>query len=278
MLTALTIENAVPNKLYKRLLYKLRGNSIRTVIKSARGVALRDIRYINRTGCINWYAIDSEVGIQRNHLLCNESIVFPKNMGFKRFENTRFKIQLTCNLALYVLSKLKSEVPGLTVGVIDLSGNYGRFISELVNYCSDIRVISDNSERYEETSQRILTETGICVSVSANRDYLKDCPLVIAPERIEENIAVSGGAIVLTSFAPTVCVPGLVYFDYHFRMPNMFDKIKPESLSCEYFAGALYTKGRQYELGSIVPTTCSNFSSSQTPRSICEYLARINNS
>lgn len=275
MLTALTIENVKTNKWYKKLFNIIRGNSLYVDIKSARGVVVRDIRYINRNGNVDWYELDREIGAQRNHLLCNENIILPQNLGFKRFENIRFKIQLACNLGVYVLGKIKSGFPDIKVGVYDLNGCCSEIIGELVNYCDNIFIVTDNTDKYNEKAEKTMAETGAGISVYKSRDVLYDCPLIIAPERIEESIPVSGGSIVLTAFPPTVCVAGLVYFDYHFRMPNMFDKIKPESLSCEYFAGALYTKGRQYELGSIVPTTCSNFTSSQTPRSICDYLLRI---
>ncbi len=277
MLTALTIKNAETDKWYKKILNLIRGNSIIVNIKSARGVVLRDIVYISRNGEVDWYALDAEIGAQRNHLLCDDSIVFPKNMGFRRFENIQFKIQLTCNLAVYTLSKLKGEIPDIKVGLFDADALCTGVLDELVNYCGDVRVVSDCTEVYRNLSEKITASTGAAVAVSESREALADCSLVIAPAQINECLPVSGGAIVLTSFAPTVCVTGLVYFDYHFRMPNMFDRIKPDSLSCEYFAGALYTKGRQYELGSIVPTTCSNFTSSQTPRSICDYLIRLNN-
>lgn len=275
MLTALTVKNVIPKNCLEKIFNRLRGNSIKIEIKSARGVVLRDIVYINRNGKINWYALDSEIGAQRNQLLCTDNILFPKNSGFKRFENIEFKIQLACNLGVYVLSKLKSEIPDIKVGVFDKNACCTNLLEELINYSANIVVVTDYKDEYENTAERIAFSEGAVVSVSENRDALSDCPLVIAPGQINESLPVSGGAIVLTAFAPTICVTGLVYFDYHFRMPNMFDELKPESLSCEYFAGALYTKGRQYELGSIVPTTCSNFSSSQTPRSICDYLIRL---
>lgn len=274
MLTALTIEKAKAEKWYLKILNKIRGNSICTVIRSARGVAVRDVKYICRNGSVNWYELDREIGIQRNHLLCSENIVFPDNMGFKRFENTEFKIRLTCNLALYILSKLKGEIPDLKVGIFDCGVNCVNLLNEITKYCSDISVVSSNPDEYEKTAEKITEETGIGIYLTDKTSVLEKCAFIIAPGQIRENLPVSGGAVILTSFPPTVCVPGLVYFYYHFRMPNMFDKIKPKSLSCEYFAGALYTNGRQYELGSIVPTTCANFSSSQTPRSICEYLVR----
>lgn len=276
MLTALTIENIKTDKWYKNFFNKLRGNSIRVEIKSARGVALRNITYINRNGQVDWYALDSEIGAQRNHLLCSDDVVLPAEMGFKRFENTEFKIQLACNLGLFVLSKLKGEIPNVKVGLFDASANCSSLLEDLIKYCGNVAVVSDNIDEYDEITEKISEEYGAEVFVTNNREVLSDCAFVIAPEKICETLPFSGGAVVLSGFAPTVCTAGLVYFDYHFRMPNMFDKIKPDSLSNEYFAGALYTKGRQYELGSIVPTSCSNFGGSQTPGSICDYLVRMN--
>ncbi|MBQ5346566.1 MAG: hypothetical protein IIU39_00730 [Ruminococcus sp.] len=275
MLTALTIENVKTDKWYKKLINMIRGNSLNVEIKSARGVVIRDIKYINRNGAVNWFELDREIGAQRNHLLCNDSVIFPEGMGFKRFCNKAFKIQLACNLGIYALSKLKGGLPDIKVGLYDKNAECVNVVEELVNYCKNIFVVTDNTEKYREKSESLTEERGAGIYVSSDRGRLSDCPLVLAPERIEESLPISGAAIVLTGFPPTVCVGGLVYFDYHFRMPNMFDNIKPESLSNEYFAGALFTKGRQYELGSIVPTTCSNFTSSQTPRSICDYLLRM---
>lgn len=282
MLTALTVKNEKAEKWYERLLNKIRGNSIDVDIKSARGVALRHITYINRNGSVNWFAIENEIGDSRDRILCDESVLLPENMGFTRFENTVFKARLSCNLGLYVLSKISGEAPGIKAALYDVKGNCCDYLKSFFNYAGDgdgggfgeLCVITDNRGAYEKAAAEIMDESGAAVFISDRRDNLFDCALIIAPERIEESLPVSGGAIVLTGFAPTVCTPGLVYFDYHFRMPNMFDRIKPESLSCEYFAGALFSKGRQYELGSIVPTTCSNLTSSQTPRSICDYLLR----
>ncbi len=277
MLTALTVKTEEVRNWYERLFNKIRGNSITVDIKSARGVALRHITYINRNGSVNWFEIENEIGDSRDRILCDDSVLLPENMGFTRFENTVFKARLSCNLGLYVLSKLSGEAPGIKAALYDVNGDYSEFLKSFFHYAEnrgekssrgfgELCVITDNREVYEKAAAEIMDESGAAVFISERRDNLSDCALIIAPERIEESLPVSGGAIVLTGFAPTVCIPGLVYFDYHFRMPNMFDRIKPESLSCEYFAGALFSKGRQYELGSIVPT--------KTPRSICDYLLR----
>ena len=82
-------------------------------------------------------------------------------------------------------------------------------------------------------------------------------------------------ALVLTTGCPKVPSGGLVYYKYHLRMPNGFDLLKPKDFDEEYFCSALYTLASQYELGSIVPLLCRNYSSSQTVKSLCAYLNRF---
>lgn len=272
MLTALSIENLTSGIWYKKIINKLRGDSITVDIRSARGVALRHITYLSRSGEINWERLSRVIGAQRNHLLCNEDVLPPADLGFRRFDNKTFKIQLASNLGVYVLSKLKNKMSDIAVAIYDLRGDCTRLLSELARYTGKLTVVTDNLDAYNSAAEAISEDTGAIAYVTDNRARLMDCALIIAPEQINELLPLSSNVIVLTSTAPTVCTPGLIYYEYHFRMPNMFDRIKPRDLTTEYFAGALYTKARQYELGSIVPTACSNYASSQTYRSICEHL------
>ncbi|MGN0489574.1 MAG: hypothetical protein ACI4HO_09960 [Ruminococcus sp.] len=274
MLTALTIESLPKENWYKNIFNKIRGNSVKTQVKSARGVALRHITYINRTGKIDWFKLDSIIGSQRNHLLCSEDIILPTELGFKRFDNKEFKIRLSANFGIYVLSKLGEKADLIKTGFFDPKGECTEILGGLLKYSSNVVVVSDNLTAFHNETRRITDETGATVQISSNRIQLMDCDLVIAPMQITELLPLSGNCIVLSGATPTVCVPGLVYHSYYFRMPNKFDSLKPKELSEEYFAGALYTKARQYELGSIVPTVCRNYSSTQTRVSICKYLEK----
>ena len=276
MLTALSIENLTSEIWYKKALNKLRGDAVKVDIRSARGVPLRHITYLSRSGAVNWFRLSKLIGAQRNHLLCGDDILLPADMGFRRFDNKAFKIQLASNLGVFVLSKLKNKVSDISVGIYDLRGDCTRLIAEIVRYTDNLTVVTDNLDAYNAAAAAVSEDIGAVVQVTDNRARLMDCAMLIAPEQINELLPLSGNVIVLTGAAPTVCTPGLIYYDYHFRMPNMFDRIKPADLSVEYFAGALYTKARQYELGSIVPTACSNYASSQTYRSICEHLMNSN--
>ena len=274
MLTALTIESLPKENWYKNIFNKIRRKSVKTQVKSARGVALRHITYINRTGKIDWFKLDSIIGSQRNHLLCSEDIILPAELGFKRFDNKEFKIRLSANFGIYVLSKLGEKADLIKTGFFDPKGECTEILGGLLKYSSNVVVVSDNLTAFHNETRSITDETGATVQISSNRIQLMDCDLVIAPLQITELLPLSGNCILLSGATPTVCVPGLVYDSYYFRMPNKFDSLKPKELSEEYFAGALYTKARQYELGSIVPTVCRNYSSTQTRACICKYLEK----
>ena len=272
MLTALTIKNETSKKWYKKIVNKLKGNSVDVQLKSARGVSLRHITYTDRKGKIDWTRLNAMIGNQRNHLLCSEQIILPSKIGFRRFQNNEFKTRLASNLAIYILSKLDDK--NIKVGLYDLKGEYTEILPYLVKYSANSVVVTENSTAYEYEVNNIYEETGATVQLTSNRIHLMDCPIVIAPEQICETLPLSGDTIVLSVSPPTVCTAGLVYYNYHFRMPNQFAEIKPPELSEEYFCGALYTKAGQFELDSIVPTICSNPISTQTRASILDYLQK----
>lgn len=272
MLTALTIKTEKSNKWYKKIINRIKGNSVDTKLRSARGVTLRHITYTSRNGKVDWGRLNVMIGNQRNHLLCSEQIILPGEIGFRRFQNNEFKIRLASNLAIYILSKLEDN--NIKTGLYDVKGEHAEILPYVIKYTANPVVITDNPAGYECVIDRIYEETGATVQLTNNRINLMDCPMIIAPEQICENLPLSGDTIVLCSTSPAVCLPGMVYYNYHFRMPNQFAEIKPEELNEEYFCGALYTKADQFELGSIVPTFCSNPNSTQTRASILDYLQK----
>ena len=116
MLTALTIDNQLQDKWYRKLFDRIRGNSLKVEIKSARGVTLRHIIYTNRIGRINWMKISSVIGSRRNNIICDENISLPSELGFRRFENTEFSIRLATNMGVYILSQLDKTADKIKVG------------------------------------------------------------------------------------------------------------------------------------------------------------------
>lgn len=274
MITALSVN--VPEKPsgIKKLIHMLKRDRIDVQIRKARGVRVKHITYTSYSGKLRLEKADKIIGAQRNHLLCCEKLKFPPNSGYKRFYSTMFSARLCVNMALCVLMECACPEK-LKIGIYDPISAMPGFLFNVLEYCSDVAVVTKNCEPYYCVVNRAMDELGASAVVTKNISELAECTFIIAPVVIEENLPVKGDAIVLTVDTPKVQTGGLVYYKYHFRMPNGFDIIKPEEMDEEYFCSALYTLGAQYELGSIVPMVCRNYSSAQTVKSLCAYVNRF---
>jgi hypothetical protein len=271
LLTALSINEIKPESWYKKLYCEIRGNTARTEILSAGGVLLRHITVDRRRAFIDWEQLDTIIGAQRNHLICSDSIILPKELGYKRFDDSYYRGLLSLNLSLNVVSKLKNKKEP-AFAMYDPNAEFAEYIEEFAPYCGDVTVICDYPEKYADAVRDTADTTGAVIMISGDRNRLADADLICAPTQIREPLPLGSGAVVLTSVPPTVCISAQVYFDYRFRMPNTFAGLKPGELSEVYFCAALYTKARQYELASIVPTACFNYHSTRTVRSLCEFI------
>lgn len=269
MLVALNIKNQIPKSFFEKLLNKARGDKIVTEINNVGGVALRDVTYIKRRDKINFEKLASALGESQN-ILCKESTVLPE--GFSRFENREFKSLLSINLGVFILSELKKAGEDVSVGFYDRDGLYSEHIRRLSRFNNNLTAVTDNLELYDEISDKIMNDSGAVISVTDNRLRLTDCRLVIAPEGVSEPLMTLGNTVVLSAKKPEVSLSGVCYYDYSLRVPDSFAELKPPRFSAEYFSGALYSLGRQYELGSVVPVSCSNSVFSQTPASLVKYL------
>lgn len=272
MLTALTVTNKTEKFCIKRIINYICGNKIEIEVKQVRGVTLKHIEYINRTGKINWQEIDRCVGIQRNHLLCSKYLQLPENMGYRRFYSEEFAKRLCTNMALYILSKLEKPRE-LKVCLYDKDGENADALIHFLKYSPEIKVITQNREVYGLQAEMILEDTGISPVICETTQSLEDCDFLIAPCAIEEKLPLKNKAVTLTTCCPCAEQNGALYFRYHFKMPNKFETIKPDDLSDFYFASALYTKARQHQLGSIVPMLCSNYAGGARIESICAYFS-----
>ena len=269
MLVALNIENQLPKTFIEKLFNKVRGDKIVTEIKNVGGVALRDITYLNSKGKINFDKLAFALG-ETKSVLCNEDVTLPE--GFSRFENREFKSLLSINLGVYILKQIKKAGEDLPVGFYDPEGLYIEHLSRLSRFNDNLTVVTDNLELYDEVCESIMYDSGAAVSVTDNRQRLSDCRLIVAPECVREPLATRGSAVILSGEKPAVSLSGICYYEYSMRTPNTFTALKPPRFTAEYFSGALYSLARQYELGSVLPTSCSDRALSQTPASLAKYL------
>lgn len=274
MITALSVEFPEKGKGLKRLINSLKKDKAAFFVKRARGVYIKQVVYTSYSGKIKLEKIDKIIGAQRNHLLCEENIKLPENAGYRRFCSNSFAARLCTNMALNVIKNCECPEK-LRVGVYDFDASSCDFLKLLLKYCANVTVVTANALPYRETLDEIMDEIGASAVLTGRVGELADCDFVIAPCEIREQLPVKREALVLASSASKETVSGLVYYKYYLRMPNGFDRIKPKELDEEYFCSALYTLGAQYELGTIVPSVCRNFSSSQTLKSLCAYVNRF---
>ncbi len=271
MITALNVEIPEKGRGFKKIINTIRRDSIIVELRRARGVCLKYITYRTYNGKIRLDRLDCVVGNQRGRLLCSKDYAFPPESGYMRFCSSVFTARLCTNMSLEIIKRC-SHPENLKVGIYDPEAVMSDLLFYVLKYCFDVTVVTKEGEVYRCQLDKALDELG-ATAVITNREYeLSECNFVIAPSNIKEPIPVKSNAFLLTNGQPKVQQSGMVYYKYYLRMPNGFVKIKPEELDEEYFCSALYTLENQYELGSIVPTLCSNGITSQTINSIAAYL------
>lgn len=271
MLTALSVN--IPERAdgLKRLRDRLRRDRVEVQVSRARGVSLRHITYTSYSGEVRLDKTDGVVGTQRDRLLCSEKLVFPHSSGYRRFESSSFSARLCVNMALETLRNCQHSTE-LRLGIYDPTAIAADFLLHALEFCVNPVIITKNHTPYRLARERALNELGAAVSLTTRIEDLAQCDFVIAPSRIHEPLPLRSTAIVLTSGEPKPSVDGEIYYSYSFRMPNGFASLKPAELSEEYFCSALYTLGKQYALGSIVPLTCNGKTGAQTVKSLSNLL------
>ncbi|MBQ6387560.1 MAG: hypothetical protein IJH96_02950 [Ruminococcus sp.] len=271
MITALSVNIPEKSEGFKRLTNRLRRDKVEVCVSRARGVSLRHITYTSYSGEVRLDRADNLIGAQRSQLLCSEKLVFPLRSGYRRFSSSSFSSRLCSNMALEVLRACPSAA-ALRCGMFDPHALAADWLLRSLACCINPIVVTDNNEIYSLARERALEELGASITLTKSRTELESCDFLLAPSGIREPLCLHPGVIVLTAGKPSAPIGGEIYYHYNFRMPNGFDTIKPAELSEEYFCSALYTLGAQYELGSIVPLSCSGQYCSQTVKSLAMLL------
>lgn len=274
MLTALTVKFMEKEKGIKGLLSRLRRDTATVDVDRARGVYFKHITYTSYGGKLHLERLEKNIGDSRFSIICDEKIELPEKSNMKRFHNTDFSARLCTNFVLNLLKECEFSEK-IKIGIYDTDGKNSDFLAHIMKYTSDVTVVTNSADCYHEAIENIMEEMGACAVVTQSTDELASCDIIIAPQNITESFPVRDDALVFTIGRPKAEVGGELYYKYCFKMPNGFDRIKPEELDAEYFCSALYTLGRQYQLGSLVPTLCVNYSTSQTAKSLGAYIERF---
>lgn len=271
MITALSVKIPEKPSGILGLADRFRRDRVEVETRRARGVTLRHIVYTSYSGELRLDKTDGAVGSQRDRIICSDKLIFPHKSGYRRFCSTSFSSRLCTNFAVSVLMSCKNAA-GLKVAIYDPAAYCADFLLSVLEHCADVSVVTSCFEPYLCVAERALGELGAAAVVTKNRGELIGCDLMIAPQKIAEDLPVSDDTVVLTVSQPPRGMGGKLYYRYRFRMPNGFDKIKPEELDEEYFCSALYTLGAQYELGSIVPLSAAGNAGARDVKTLANLL------
>ena len=236
-----------------------------------KNLAVRKITYINYRDKINWNAVYRQAGSQARCLVCSDKIHFPENSGLRRFCDNTFVKKMTCNFGFQTLKSMNNP-QNLNVGFIDADGSESEFLWKLCTLTDNLVVVTGNREKYGVLSDELMEKLGVSLVYTNRLSRIKDADLVIAPCAIKKRIDLNKKSVVLTSEKPFVDLPSLCYWSYTCTLPEEYRRLMDEDMDEMYFASALYSKGRKYFLGEIVPKVAYNENSTCTVKSLGKYL------
>ncbi len=273
MLTSLYIKTPQYKSKVKLFFSRFMFDTMCVEIKMLDDIMLKTIEYTCRSGEVNFKKLDKEIGAQRNRLLCGRDIELPKNRGYRRFESSEYKERLCTNLAISLLSLLGEH--NLSVGLVDEDARFLSLPEYLLRHTDSVVVVSNEYQAYKEQNENLLHEIGAPIRLSKSLSSLYDCDLIIAPERIKENLNAKPESLVLTAKKPKVELNSTVIYDYQIELDEKYKEIMPKGVSQTYLASALYTLRREYSLGSKLPSLCVSENKVHTIHSLKALLQNI---
>ncbi len=270
MLTALTIKDYYDNKSYRLLKF----DRIQLEVIRYNNIHICHIIYYKYGKNVKWQKIRQLAGSESRYILCNNKIEFPENSGLKRYTTNLLKERIAENSATEVLKRASMSDKNIAVGLYDKNAVKTELAEIFVNYTNQLTIITQDTETYYQMCQQIMKNTGAVIRIKKELSALKNCQLVIVPQKICEPLPVQSNTIIFTAEKPSVCQNGYVYFHYILSLNDNYKEIKPHSLSDEYFAQALYDKGHQYRLGSALPMLCISDGVHSTINEISRFLIK----
>lgn len=270
MFTTFSIENRKLTGI-KKIFYPFYKDKLIETYIDGKNIAVRRLTYVNYRDKINWKAVYNQAGSQAVCLVCSDKINFPKNSGLRRFYDNFFLKKMTCNFAYQTLKTMENPQK-LNIGFIDADGSECDFLWKLSALTDNFVVVTGNREKYGTVGEELMEKLGVSLVYTNRLTRIKDADLVIAPCLIQKRISLNKKSVVLTCEKPLVDLPSICYWSYTCTLPEEYRRLMDEDMDEMYFASALYSKGRKYFLGEIVPKVSYNENSTCTVKSLGKYL------
>ncbi len=235
---------------------------------------IRRLKYISYHKKINWDTVYTHAGYEAKSLVCDGDIHFPYGMGLLRYSSRRFYARMAENFALCVLREMEHP-EGVRIAFYDLDCSSWEFLTKLCELTDNFIAVTADKEKYSKVSDLLLNDCGVSMVLTGNLNRMKDRDLIIAPSRLTKSFETGARTVILTCDVPKCELNAQIYSDYKITLPPIYRPIAEDFSDEMYLASALYTAGKQYSLGGVVPTVAFNPYGTVTVKSLAKYLDNL---
>ncbi len=257
MITALHIKSEQADTFPEKIKSFFVPYRIDTDIMRYENISLFNITYHRYRGAVRFDKIYEKCIGFNKVVLCDKNVnLF--NTPFRRFESFSLQRCLMRNYLVSILSQADIYPKNLKIAYFDPEAEYPSMLCGLLNYTSDITVVTDMPAFYENEAERITADTGAVIRVSTEIYDICCGDIIVAPDVIRKKIPTAESSIIFTVDRPAVSLSGNIICRYTADYPEELVSICPENTELWYFMSALYSVCRQKQLGDIVPSSCGD--------------------
>ncbi len=257
MIVALNIVKSQNNSFFEKFKSVFKPYDIYTDIISRNDIKILYIKYIQKRKKVNFKKIyECTIGYPKT-IICSDKISL-ENTSFKRFKSNDFNVVMMKNFIMDILKSSDIAPSRLKISFYDPNAEYPLFAEELLDYTSQLTIVSNMPRFYENESERYMNEHGISVIVSNSVSKLMPCDILIAPSEIKCIIPTASSSLIFTSYRPSVPVSGTVMTQYIPEFPYEYSDLKPDFVDGFYFLSALYTMCGLTKLEDLIPVMCES--------------------
>jgi hypothetical protein len=273
MFTTFFISKQQPKGVWK-LINIFRKDKITEEYIDTGSLTVRKITYISHHKEINWDFVHRQAGYEAKSLVAGNDVRFPYGTGLIKFYDKGFMERMTENFAYGVLKEMENPEK-LNIAFYDIDGSHSDFVEVLCQFAHELVVATGNKEKYGIVAEKLMVEKGVSLIITNRLSRLRNCTFVIAPSKIKKAIELNTKGVVLTSQPPCCDIKSRCYTGYQINLPEKYRRILNDGMEEMYLASCLYSKGRQHNLGSIIPNVAYNNSSTCTIKSLAKYLDKV---
>lgn len=250
-MTILTVKDEKPDRLKDRLISLIRPYEIKTVIRCAAGIRIRETIYIRKHGKIRWHAVAESIGESRA-VLCDKDLAIVGS-GLRKIKSSVLGAAWCKNFVCDVLDKLAEKGISPRLSFFDPYAEHSSFAEKLCDYTDELTVVTEMPRFYENEAGRIEEKIGTVIRVFNDTERLLPCDMLIIPDRLEHEIHPPALVPVFTSCRPGVSLAGTVIDSYRVSLPEKYRPLCPEGVDEEELMAVLYEYEGADMLGDIIP-------------------------